>query len=203
MQYSGHCLNHDNPGIVWKLCLSSTMLDPDMVISFESATNCKSTKEDLKLRMQTHWLLLISDNAIRSDASRDILKFHGLVCCEQPKCREKRVWNCLKKDKTNSYLPGWRQQIKRKPQESKIPQNQGFCTSLVLKCSLCERDGYRKSAFTSPRLQDVSRNDVMFDVNVRMVLLAHKLGLGYAALKKISKVLGIPGLHLKTYQKHD
>ena len=43
----------------------------------------------------------------------------------------------------------------------------------------------------------------MFDVNVRMVLLAHKLGLGYAALKKISKVLGIPGLHLKTYQKHD
>ena len=31
------------------------------------------------------------------------------------------------------------------------PQNQGFCTSLVLKCSLCERDGYRKSdSKTSP-----------------------------------------------------
>ena len=56
---------------------------------------------------------------------------------------------------------------------------------------------------TSPRLQDVSSNDVAFHVNVRMVLLAHKLGLGYAALKKISKVLGIPGLHLKMYQKHD
>ncbi|KAI4814438.1 hypothetical protein KUCAC02_003634 [Chaenocephalus aceratus] len=34
-----------------------------------------------------------------------------------------------------------------------------------------------------------------------MVLLAHELGLGCAALKKISKVLGIPGLHLKTYQR--
>ena len=83
------------------------------------------------------------------------------------------------------------------------PQNQGFCTSLLLKCSLCKRDGYRKSIFTSPQLQDVSRNYVAFDVNVCMVLLAHKLGLGYAALKKISKVLGIPGLHLITYQKHD
>ena len=48
-----------------------------------------------------------------------------------------------------------------------------------------------------------SKNDVAFDVNVCMVLLAHKLELGYAALKEISKVLGIPGLHLKTYQKHD
>ncbi|KAF3856788.1 hypothetical protein F7725_017511, partial [Dissostichus mawsoni] len=53
------------------------------------------------------------------------------------------------------------------------------------------------------RLQDETRKDVAFDVNVRMVLLAHELGLGYAALKKISKVLGIPALHLKTYQRHD
>lgn len=83
------------------------------------------------------------------------------------------------------------------------PQNQGFCSSLLLECSLCERDGYRKSIYTSTRLQDGTRNDVAFDVNVRMVLLAHELGLGYAALKKISKVLGIPALHLKTYQKHD
>ena len=36
-----------------------------------------------------------------------------------------------------------------------------------------------------------------------MVLLAQELGLGYAALRKISTVLGIPGLHLKTYQKHN
>ena len=48
-----------------------------------------------------------------------------------------------------------------------------------------------------------SKNDVTFDVNVHMVLLAHKLEPGYAALKKISKVLGIPGLYLKTYQKQD
>ena len=43
----------------------------------------------------------------------------------------------------------------------------------------------------------------MFDVNVRMVLLAHKIEIGYAALKKISKVLGISGLYLKTNQKHN
>lgn len=27
--------------------------------------------------------------------------------------------------------------------------------------------------------------------------------MGYAALRKVSKVLGIPSLHLKTYQRHD
>lgn len=81
------------------------------------------------------------------------------------------------------------------------PQNQGFCSSLLLECSVCEGAKYCRSVFTSTRLQ--SRNDVAFDVNVRMVLLVHELGLGYAVLKKISKVLGIPGLHLKTYQRHD
>lgn len=84
------------------------------------------------------------------------------------------------------------------------PQNRGFCSALLLECHLCERDNkYCKSVFTSTRLQEESRSDVVFDVNVRMVLLAHELGLGYAGLKKISKVLGIPGLHLKTYQRHD
>ena len=129
IQYNGHCLNHDDPGIVWKLCLSSTMLlDPNMVIAFESATNCKSTKEDLTLRTQTHWLLSSSDNAISSDASRDILG------CQHPKCQEKSVWNCLKKDKPNSYLPDWRQKIKRKPQESKIVKQMMKCLHKVLKC---------------------------------------------------------------------
>ena len=76
-QYNGLCVTHDNPGIVWKLVSfeSTMLLDQNMVISFESATNCKSTKEDLKLRTQTHWLLSISDNAIHSDASHDILSF--------------------------------------------------------------------------------------------------------------------------------
>lgn len=83
------------------------------------------------------------------------------------------------------------------------PVNQGFCSNLLLECCKCESNAYRRSVFTSPRLQDVSRCDVAFDVNVRMVLLAHELGLGYAALRKITAVLGIPGLHLKTYQKHN
>ena len=42
-----------------------------------------------------------------------------------------------------------------------------------------------------------------FDINMRMVLLAHGLGLGYAALKKISIVLEIPSLLLSSYQRHD
>lgn len=84
------------------------------------------------------------------------------------------------------------------------PNNQGFCSSLLLECNSCKaEDGYRRSVYTSTRLQSETRGDVAFDVNVRMVLLAHELGMGYAALKKISKVLGIPSLHLKTYQRHD
>lgn len=84
------------------------------------------------------------------------------------------------------------------------PQNYGFCSSVLLQCSLCEgHDKYYKSVYTSTRLQEESRSDVAFDINIRMVLLAHELGMGYAALKKISKVLGIPALHLKTYQRHN
>ena len=40
-----------------------------------------------------------------------------------------------------------------------------------------------------------SKNDIVFD--------GGELEVGYTALKKISKVLGIPGLYLKTDQKHD
>ena len=83
------------------------------------------------------------------------------------------------------------------------PQNYGFCSNLSLECCLCKGDPYRTSVYTSTRLQEETRSDVAFDVNVRMVLLAHELGMGYAALKKISKVLGIPALHLRTYQRHD
>ena len=57
--------------------------------------------------------------------------------------------------------------------------------------------------YTSTWLQSETRGDVAFDVNVHMVLLAHELGIGYAALRKVSKVLGIPFLHLKTYKRHD
>ncbi|XDV25679.1 hypothetical protein PO909_029555 [Leuciscus waleckii] len=84
------------------------------------------------------------------------------------------------------------------------PVNHGFCSSLLLECSTCKGEsGYRRSVYTSTRLQSQTRGDVAFDVNVRMVLLAHELGMGYAALREVSKVLGIPSLHLKTYQRHD
>jgi hypothetical protein len=55
----------------------------------------------------------------------------------------------------------------------------------MVECADCEgdRDAFRRSVYTSSRLQECSRGDVAFDINVRMVLLAHELGLGYAALK--------------------
>ena len=54
--------------------------------------------------------------------------------------------------------------------------NQGFCSSVMLQCTHCqEGDRYRKSVYTSTRLQDSTRGDVAFDINVRMVLLAHEL----------------------------
>ncbi|KAJ8391913.1 hypothetical protein AAFF_G00083840 [Aldrovandia affinis] len=77
--------------------------------------------------------------------------------------------------------------------------NQGFSSNLVLGCGAGEC-AYCRSIFSSPRLQDES---MAYDINVRMVLLAHELGMGYAALKKISKVLGIPGIAHKTYVKHN
>lgn len=77
--------------------------------------------------------------------------------------------------------------------------NQGFSSNIVLGCSAGDC-AYCRSILSSPRLQDES---MAFDINVRMVLLAHELGMGYAALKKISKVLGIPGIAHKSYAKHN
>ena len=91
-----------------------------MVISFESATNCKKYKGGFKAKNANS---LFAVDFWQRDSFRCIMwrpQLPGLVCCERPKCREKSVWKCLKKDKTNSYLPDWRQQIKRKPQESKV-----------------------------------------------------------------------------------
>jgi hypothetical protein len=75
----------------------------------------------------------------------------------------------------------------------------------MIECTDCEgdRDAFRRSVYISSRLQECSRGDVVFDLNVRMVILAHKLGHGYAALKKISNVLGIPSLRLSSYQRHE
>lgn len=66
--------------------------------------------------------------------------------------------------------------------------NQGFSSSLLLECKECKSldNGYRTSVFSSSRPQEASTNDVAFDMNVRMVLSAHELGLRYAALKEIS-----------------
>ena len=42
-----------------------------------------------------------------------------------------------------------------------------------------------------------------FDINTMMTLLTHELGMSYACLVKISNVLSLPLMHLKTFQRHD
>ena len=53
----------------------------------------------------------------------------------------------------------------------------------MIECADCEgdRDEFRRSVYTSSRLQGCSRGYVALDMNVRMALLANKFGLGYAA----------------------
>lgn len=82
------------------------------------------------------------------------------------------------------------------------PENQGFCSSLLLECKNCKAEGgYRRSVYTSTRLQSETQGDVAFDVNVRMVLLAHKLGMGYATLgDPFPSFENIPETRQKSYR---
>ena len=84
------CLHPVITYTVGKLSLSSTMLsDPNMVISFSSATNRESKRGDLTQYAQSHWLMPISNNVIRSESSRDALwHFRG-----SSECRKKCVEN--------------------------------------------------------------------------------------------------------------
>ena len=68
------------------------------------------------------------------------------------------------------------------------PQNYGFCSSLSLECRLCERDKkYRRSVYTSSRLQEESRNDVAFDVNVRMVVWWQKISFNFKLTRGMTR----------------
>lgn len=76
----------------------------------------------------------------------------------------------------------------------------GFSSKLVLKCDEC---GYCKSEMSSPRTEFSAQENVPFEVNPRMVLFSHEVGGSYSVLQKFSAVMGIPAMHLKTFQAHD
>ena len=61
-------------GIAKKLCIfHTTQCHPNEDISFPSVTNYVSKNGALNLRTQFHWFAMVSDNVIRSDASRGMV----------------------------------------------------------------------------------------------------------------------------------
>ena len=79
-------------------------------------------------------------------------------------------------------------------------EQQGYASKLLLKCDGCD---YIKHGFSSPRLGYTDNKTHPFEINRRMALLSHEVGASHAILNKFSTVMGIPAMHLKTYQTHD
>ena len=78
--------------------------------------------------------------------------------------------------------------------------HKGFALHLTLRCSKCHSE--LGSAFSSPVL-DTGTNPQPFAIDDIMVLLFSRLGLGYTAMKEFRGVLGIPGMHLETFQEKE
>jgi hypothetical protein len=76
---------------------------------------------------------------------------------------------------------------------------QGFSSKLKMVCTC----GYEKAVTSSPRIDDSESEKVAFEVNPRMVLFSHEIGKSHTALETFSSVMGIPNMHLSTYQEHD
>ena len=97
--------------------------DPNMVISFSSATNRESKKGDLTQNAQSHWLMPISDNVIRSESSRDALwHFRG-----SSECRKKCVENGRKSpQKRRKQLL-----LARRPRDYTLRQQMMKCLHIV------------------------------------------------------------------------
>ena len=85
-------------------------------------------------------------------------------------------------------------------------ESRGFATKLRLYCRTCD---FSKSTMTSPRSRYAGipyasdKYNCPYDINKRMVLYSHGVGSSHSALEKFTATVGIPNMHLKTYQKHD
>lgn len=78
-------------------------------------------------------------------------------------------------------------------------ENAGFAAQLTLTCEC----GYEKCTFSSPRINNSQNPNVAFEINPKMVLFSHEIGKSHTALETFSAVVGIPNMHLTTYQSHD
>ena len=81
----------------------------------------------------------------------------------------------------------------------KITNNMGFSSELTLQCSnpACT---YTSNMHTSPRAEGGKH---AYTINAAMTLLAHELSIDHIGLNKMARVLGMPNMHLNSYQQHD
>ena len=58
---------------------------------------------------------------------------------------------------------------------------------------------------TRSRYNELSYSDENspYEINKRMVMFSHEVGSSHSALEKFSSTVGIPNMHLKTFQSHD
>lgn len=78
-----------------------------------------------------------------------------------------------------------------------VAESAGFCSIMSIHCKLCK---YTNSAHSSPK---VNNNKSVYEVNRRMTLFSHECGGGQSTLQTLCMVMGIPGMSLATYYKHD
>ena len=82
-----------------------------------------------------------------------------------------------------------------------LDQRAGFASKLALTYDLCK---YKKFEM-SPRTQYSDKKNVAYEVNPRMVVFSHEVGGSFAVLvlEKFGAVMGMPTMHVKTFQGHD
>ena len=52
-------------------------------------------------------------------------------------------------------------------------------------------------------MQFSDKKNVAYEVNPRMVVFGHEVGGSFAVLEKFGAVMGMPTMHVKTFQGHD
>ena len=78
--------------------------------------------------------------------------------------------------------------------------HKGLALPLTLDCSNC--DLQLGSTYSSPLLA-TGTNPQPFAINNIMVLLFNHLGLGYTAVEEFCGILGLPAMHVKTFQEKE
>ena len=79
-------------------------------------------------------------------------------------------------------------------------EQHGFSAKLALRCDGC---GYQKFEMSSPQIHDRDKKNVAYEINPEMVMFSHEVGGSHSVLTTFGTVIGMPTMHLKTYQGHD